>query len=66
MGTGFLVSPRLLLTNHHVLSTPDEATRSTVIFRYREDSQHRISGARAYKLDPDQQILIDEMLGGTQ
>jgi S1-C subfamily serine protease len=33
-GTGFLVSPRLLLTNHHVLRAEDDAAISTVEFNY--------------------------------
>ncbi|MGY2050412.1 phospholipase D-like domain-containing protein [Methylobacterium sp. JK268] len=33
-GTGFMVSPRLLLTNHHVLGDPAVAARSLVQFDY--------------------------------
>ena len=33
-GTGFLVAPGLLLTNHHVLPTPDTASTSLVEFGY--------------------------------
>jgi endonuclease G, mitochondrial len=36
-GTGFLVGPRLLLTNHHVLSNPDEASQSEAEFGYEHD-----------------------------
>jgi endonuclease G, mitochondrial len=35
-GTGFLVSPRLLLTNHHVLPDTDTAQRSFVEFNYQD------------------------------
>jgi endonuclease G, mitochondrial len=35
-GTGFLVSPRLLLTNHHVLSDADTARRSFIEFDYQD------------------------------
>jgi endonuclease G len=35
-GTGFLVSPRLLLTNHHVLPDADTARRSFVEFDYQD------------------------------
>jgi endonuclease G, mitochondrial len=36
-GTGFLVGPRLLLTNHHVLGNPDEASQSEAEFGYEHD-----------------------------
>lgn len=36
-GTGFLVSPRLLMTNWHVLHSEDEAARSVVEFDYQID-----------------------------
>ena len=36
-GTGFMVSPRLLLTNNHVLSSAREASNSRVEFNFQED-----------------------------
>ena len=42
-GTAFLVGPRLLLTNHHVLATPDEASQAEAEFGY----QHDIDGVLA-------------------
>jgi endonuclease G, mitochondrial len=36
-GTGFLISPRLLLTNHHVLHDRQAADRSVVEFNYQRD-----------------------------
>ena len=36
-GTGFLVGPRLLLTNHHVLANADEASQSEAEFGYEHD-----------------------------
>lgn len=35
-GTGFLVSPRLLLTNHHVLPSADLARRSAIEFGFQD------------------------------
>lgn len=35
-GTGFLVSPTLLLTNHHVLPTADTARSSVIEFDYQD------------------------------
>ncbi len=36
-GTGFLVGPRLLLTNHHVIGNADEASQSESEFGYEHD-----------------------------
>ena len=37
IGTGSLVTDRLLLTNHHVIRTPDEAAGMAVEFAYEYD-----------------------------
>lgn len=36
-GTGFLIAPRVLITNHHVLETAASATRSQAQFEYEVD-----------------------------
>jgi S1-C subfamily serine protease len=43
IGTGSLVTDRLLLTNHHVIRSPDEATGTAVEFAYEygEDGEER-------------------------
>ena len=51
-GTGFLVSPWLLLTNHHVIETAAEAANASVRFRYEEDGRGRITRVRRYGFDP--------------
>ena len=51
MGTGFLVSPALILTNHHVLDTPDTAAAATAWFRYLEDEDGNSSPLKV-QLDP--------------
>jgi S1-C subfamily serine protease len=40
-GTGFMVSPRLLMTNNHVLDSPDAAVHSEVEFDYQNDKLSR-------------------------
>src|SRR5256885_3081646 len=40
--TGFMISPRLLLTNHHVLPTADDAAQSWVHFRDEYDAVGRL------------------------
>ncbi|GAA3396774.1 trypsin-like serine peptidase [Cryptosporangium minutisporangium] len=56
-GTGFLVSPELLLTNHHVLPDPDVAHASSARFRYEEDSDGNITRAKAFDFRPDRYFV---------
>jgi endonuclease G len=58
-GTGFLVSSRLLLTNHHVLATGDEAARSDFELGYQDDTAGRLSAAVVFDLDPEAFFLAD-------
>jgi endonuclease G len=61
-GTGSLVSPELLLTNHHVL--PDAATAgfSLVEFDYQDGVDGLPRPVRAFGLDPDRFFVADEGL----
>lgn len=63
--TGFLVSPWLLITNHHVLHTADDADNTTVIFRYQQDTRGRIGRTRSGTLDPDRFFATDDTLDVT-
>ncbi len=58
-GTGFMVSPHLLLTNHHVLTSAGAAARSKVEFDYRRDRYGRAVDVRAFSLDPGAFFLND-------
>ena len=51
-GTGFMVSPRLLLTNHHVLGSAEAAASSWVDFRHELDALGRPVEATTFALDP--------------
>jgi endonuclease G, mitochondrial len=51
-GSGFLVSPWLLLTNHHVTRSPDDAADTQVRFRYEEDAAGRTTRTRGHRMDP--------------
>jgi hypothetical protein len=51
-GTGFLVSPWLLLTNHHVVPTADDAAGTQVHFRYEKNAAGRITRTRDHRMDP--------------
>ncbi|MDQ7805377.1 DNA/RNA non-specific endonuclease [Amycolatopsis sp. A133] len=61
-GTGSLVSPELLLTNHHVL--PDAATAgfSVVEFDYQDGVDGLPRPVRAFALDPDRFFAADRTL----
>ncbi len=52
-GTGFLVSPRLLLTNHHVLGDAGEAATSYVEFDYQSGLDGLPLSPKAFTFDPN-------------
>jgi endonuclease G len=51
-GTGFLVSPRLLLTNQHVLEDDDAARHSLTEFNYEDDEFGQPEASVRFELDP--------------
>jgi endonuclease G, mitochondrial len=59
-GTGSLVSPALLLTNHHVLSDAEIARTSVIEFNYQDGIDGRPLQPRVFDLDPDRFFLADE------
>ena len=61
-GTGFMVSPRLLLTNNHVLGSAEEARASEVEFDYQNDRQGRLLPLVGFELDPDAFFMTDKKL----
>lgn len=61
-GTGFLVSPRLLLTNHHVLPSAASAKRSLAEFNYQESAAGEIQATEVFALAPDELFLCDSEL----
>ncbi|MES2522621.1 MAG: DNA/RNA non-specific endonuclease [Gemmatimonadota bacterium] len=61
-GTGFLVSPRLLLTNHHVLSSAARAAASVVEFDYQLNRVSAPRRVQQFRLEPDTFFLNDQAL----
>lgn len=51
-GTGFLVTPWLFMTNHHVLPSEDAAAAAEVRFGYQEQESGDIVGVTRLGLDP--------------
>lgn len=64
-GTGFLVSPRLLMTNHHVLSDATEAATSLVEFNYQDAPDGSRVESTRIPLDPATFFLTDPGLDFT-
>jgi endonuclease G len=60
MGTGFLIAPGLLLTNNHVLPTPQSAAGGKVEFNYQCGLDGNLLGAVPFALDPDSFYLTSK------
>lgn len=61
-GTGSLVSPRLLLTNHHVLPDAGTAAGSAIEFDYEDGVDGQPLQPKLLPLDPDSFFLADPQL----
>lgn len=61
-GTGFLISPGVLLTNHHVLPDADTASTSLVEFDYEQDVGGNDRQTFTYALRPQDLFLAHEPL----
>jgi len=53
MGTGFLVSPGLLLTNHHVLDSLEHSRRSLADFNFEDDINFMPKAIKTFALEPN-------------
>jgi endonuclease G len=64
-GTGFLVSPSLLLTNNHVLSHADDALYSVAQFNYELDLHFKQRQMKSFNFAPKRLFLTDPELDFT-
>jgi endonuclease G, mitochondrial len=64
-GTGFLISPRLLMTNNHVLADPAEAARGYVEMNFQAGLDGRALQPVAFALEPDAFFTTDRALDFT-
>jgi endonuclease G len=64
-GTGFLVSPSLLLTNNHVLEDEEFARFSLAQFNYANDLNQYPLPIRCFRLHPEQFFVTDRDLDFT-
>lgn len=63
-GTGFLVGPDLLLTNHHVLNSPEVAREAMAIFGYARDHDGAWRPRATYRLEPERLFVTSAAEGG--
>lgn len=64
MGTGFMVSPNILLTNNHVLNSPDVAARTQVIFNFQDDPNGASLPTKSFSVDPTRLFLTSGRASG--
>lgn len=62
-GTGFMVAPRLFLTNHHVIESVRAAERLQVQFDYEYDLSDRVRDFSEFFFDPDICFVSDGIEG---
>ena len=64
-GTGFMVSPRLLMTNNHVLEDAPSAQGSVVEFNYQYDLDRNLLTPTVFALAPNELFVTDATLDYT-
>lgn len=60
-GTGFMVSPRVMITNQHVLSSSDLARNSQIQFNYQNDASGSGLAPTVFGLSPEGLFLTSPM-----
>ncbi|MEU6811159.1 endonuclease [Streptomyces sp. NPDC046831] len=61
-GTGFMVSSSLLMTNHHVLRSPEEAARAVIEFNFQAGLDGRPLNPVVFRLEPQEFFATDRDL----
>ncbi|AQQ52315.1 DNA/RNA non-specific endonuclease [Planococcus lenghuensis] len=64
-GTGFLISPSLIMTNNHVLETPTDALYAVAEFNFEDDVEFQPREIVSFRLEPDRLFVTDEHLDFT-
>lgn len=64
-GTGFMVSPRLMLTNNHVLQNETQASHSRIEFNFETGSDGNLKTSVSSRLAPQALFLTDSELDYT-
>ncbi len=63
-GTGFLLGPSILVTNHHVLNSPTVAEAGSAVFNYQVGVDGRALSTRSFRLRPDRLFITSPTDGG--
>jgi endonuclease G, mitochondrial len=61
-GTGFMVSPRLLLTNNHVLENAEAGREARVVFNFQDNPEGNAQPTVTFALDPESFFLTSKPL----
>ena len=61
-GTGFMVSPNLMLTNNHVLGSIEMSRRSLLDFNFEDDTDFMPRNLKTFSLDPDSFFYTNQYL----
>lgn len=64
-GTGFLISPSLMMTNNHVLDREEAALHSIAEFNYQNDENNLLRQSSTFRLDPDKLFITNKRLDFT-
>lgn len=64
-GTGFMVSPQLLMTNNHVLEDAAMGRQARVVFNFQDDPDGNALPPMTFLLDPDRFFLTSHPLDFT-
>ena len=64
LGTGFLTRENLLITNHHVIASVEEAKKAKIQFNYQETSQGLATQVAEFALTPDDGFATSPLDGG--
>lgn len=63
-GTGFLLSENVLVTNNHVLNSPEVAADGSAVFNYQLGQDGQPLPTRSFRLRPDRLFLTSAVRGG--
>lgn len=63
-GTGFLIAPDILVTNNHVIPTPERAREARCIFDYQLNVNRKPQETVTYRLDPEALFITSAAQGG--
>src|SRR5262249_15088033 len=62
--TGFLIGRNVLVTNHHVLNSPEVASAANCVFNYQVGTDGQPLATRTFRLRPERLFLTSPAQGG--